>query len=671
VKLLKPVTAAAIFVALSTLLVAQRPDPSSPSEKDFAIVGGNLFNHRYSALSRINKNTIKQLGAAWMEHVAPGRNGLWMQATPIVVGGVMYITTGHITARDARTGALKWRFPKGDIGRGGGPTGGPENYFNRGIAVGEGKVFAPGYDATLLALDQQTGELLWRTELQPQGGPAFSNAAAMYYDGLVYMGVAGGESGARGQFGAYEAKTGKEVWKFWTVPGPGEFGHDTWEGDSWQKGGAPVWTHPAIDPELGMVYVPTGNPWPDTDGTKRGGDNLFSASIVALDLKTGVRKWHFQEVHHDLWDYDGPASPVLADIIYQGRSRKILMHGSKTGMMYILDRINGTPLVGIEEKPVPQQAEQKTAKTQPFPAGDAFVPQCPEGVPSGYPSGCIFTPFYKERVAISPGTNGGLAWAPMSFSPQTRLLYVCGSIGAGGFAIDGFFGVAALGFRPTRGGTVSAIDPATNKIVWQKQLPFQCGGGSGFLSTASGLLFHGQSDGLLTAHDATTGDVLWQFQTGAGADAPVATYEVDGEQYVAILAGGNQYMNTQFGDNLWAFKLGGTVPPLPAPRAPGPGPLPSERKETAVSPEILAAYAGTYETSTVPADTIIITLENGQLMFGRPGSQQKTPLSAESETVFYSKTIGTLQVTFVKNSAGTVTGIALRQGAFDWTALRK
>src|SRR6185503_15445440 len=138
----------------------------------------------------------------------------------------------------------------------------------------------------------------------------------------------------------------------------------------------------------------------------------------------------------------------------------------------------------------------------------------------------------------------------------------------------GFFGVAALGFRPTRGGTVSAIDPATNKIVWQKQLPFQCGGGSGFLSTASGLLFHGQSDGLLTAHDATTGDVLWQFQTGAGADAPVATYEVDGEQYLAILAGGNQFLGTQFGDNLWAFKLGGKVPPAPAPRPPGPAALP-------------------------------------------------------------------------------------------------
>ena len=538
-------------VAASWLAVAlsAQSEWQASSAKNFPLAGGTLTNTRYSSLTKITKSNVTQLGGAWVVHVEPNHPGLWMQATPVVVDGVMYMTTGHITARDAGTGELKWRFPKGDIGQGGGPTGGPDNYFNRGVAVAEGKVFAAAYGTTLLALDQKTGELVWRTELQQQQGPSFANAAAIYYDGLVYMGVAGGEQGVRGQFGAYDAKTGKEVWKFWTVPGPGEFGHDTWEGDSWQKGGAPVWSHPAIDPELGMVYVTTGNPWPDTDGTKRGGDNLFSASIIALDLKTGVRKWHFQEVHHDLWDYDGPTAPVLADITHEGRPRKILMHGNKNGMMYILDRTNGTPLIGVEEKPVPQLAEQKTAKTQPFPIGDSLVPTCPEGVPDWFPKGCVFTPFYMERVAIAPGTNGGLAWAPMSYSPQTKLLYACGSIRANSFWIWGFGG---LPFTQILGGMLSAIDPTTNKAVWQKRLPFQCGGGSGLLSTATGLVFHGQADGLLVAHDAATGDVMWSFQTGAGADAPVATYEVDGEQYVAILAGGNQYMGTQAGDNLWA-----------------------------------------------------------------------------------------------------------------------
>jgi quinohemoprotein ethanol dehydrogenase len=666
---LKSTTPVLSLLCVSAWLSAQAPALTSLPGVNFPVVGGNLANLRYSTLTKINKSTIGQLGAAWMVHVEPGHSGLWMQATPVVVDGVMYMATGHITARDARTGQVKWQFPKGEIGQGGGPVGGPDNHFNRGVVVAEGKVFSAAYGATLLALDQKTGELVWRTELRAQAGPSFANAPAVYYNGLVYMGVGGGEQGVRGQFGAYDAKTGKEVWKFWTVPGPGEFGHDTWEGDSWQHGGAPVWTHPAIDPDLGMIYVPTGNASPDTDGTKRGGDNLFSASIVALDLKTGQRKWHFQEVHHDLWDYDGPSAPVLADITYHGRPRKILMHGSKTGMMYILDRTNGTPLIGIEERSVPQQPEQKTAKTQPFPIGDSFVPTCPDGVPADYPHGCVFTPFFKERTAISPGTNGGLAWAPMSYSPQTKLLYVCGSIGAGGFTVEGFGG---LTFRPTRGGTVTAMDPTTNKIVWQKRLPFQCGGGSGMLSTAAGLVFHGQSDGLLVAHDATTGDVLWQFQTGAGADAPVATYEVDGEQYVAILAGGNQYMNTQFGDNLWAFKLGGTVPPLPAPRSPGPPPLP---KIVAVAPNVLAAYVGTYELHVPsapagqPGINLAVSLENGQLML-QPGGPQKIPLNAASETTFFTVTPN-LEIEFVKDPQGVVTHLTVRQGGDEMKAVRK
>ena len=639
-------------VALSALVWGQSADWTQPPGANFPVVGGNLSNDRYSTLTQITKGNLSRLGAAWMVHVEPGHSGLWMQATPVVVDGVMYMATGHITARDARTGQLKWQFPKGDIGRGGGPGGGPDNHFNRGVVVAEGKVFSAAYGTTLIALDQKTGELVWRTELKTGPGFSFANAPAIYYDGLVYMGVGGGEQGVRGQFGAYDAKTGKEVWKFWTVPGPGEFGHDTWEGNSWERGGAPVWTHPAIDPELGLVYVPTGNAWPDTDGSKRGGDNLFSASLVALDLKTGQRKWHFQEVHHDLWDYDGPSAPVLAEVTYQGRPRKILMHGSKTGMMYILDRTNGTPLVGIEERPVPQMPEQKTAKTQPYPIGDSFVPTCPEGVPDTYPHGCVFTPFYKDRVAVSPGTNGGLAWAPMSYSPQTRFLYVCGSIRANSFSVDGFGGFP---FRPTIGGTLSAIDPTTNKIVWQRKLPFQCGGGSGLLSTAAGLLFHGQSDGLLVAHDATTGEPLWQFQTGAGADAPVSTFEVDGEQYVAILAGGNQYMGTQPGDNLWAFKLGGNVPPLPAPRAPGPPPMPAI---VAVPAAVLDPYVGTYEVQ--PGLDIVITLENGQLML-QAGGPQKIQMYPTSNTTFFTVTPN-LRLEFVKSENGAVTGLTVQQG---------
>ncbi len=568
-------TLAAAIVTLVATLSSQATDWNSAPGAEFPLVGGNLGSQRHSTLTQITRSNIGRLGGAWMVHVEGGRGGM-MQATPVVVDGTMYLSTGHVSAIDAATGVVKWRYPKeettGAFGRGG---------SNRGVVVAEGKVFSAWPSNMLIALDQKTGELVWQTKIAERGN---TNAPAIYWDGLVYMGVGGGESGVRGQFGAYDAKTGKEVWKFWTIPGPGEFGHDTWEGDSWKYGGAPVWTSSSIDPELGMIYVPAGNAGPDNDGTKRGGDNLFTVSIIALDLKTGVRRWHFQEVHHDLWDYDAPTPPVLADIEYQGRPRKILMHAGKTGMMYVLDRTDGKPLIGIEERPVPQEPRMKTAATQPYPLGDTFVPICPEpdSVSSDYKSGCVFTPYWIEPIVMAPGTLGGSSWAPMAFSPQTGHIYVCGAIMNSGFGLRRQDWDDATGrlitpeggrgfFRPAgepRAGTLTAMDPRTNRIVWQKRMKWPCGSGSGLLSTASGLLFHGESDGHVIAYDIRNGDVLWKFQTGAGADAPVITYEIGGEQYVAILAGGNSLLLSASGDNLWAFKLGGSVPQASAPPEP-------------------------------------------------------------------------------------------------------
>jgi outer membrane protein assembly factor BamB len=364
----------------------------------------------------------------------------------------------------------------------------------------------------------------------------------------------------------YDPATGKELWRFNTIPGPGEFGHDTWEGDSWTHGGGPLWTHPAVDSQLGMVYIPVGNASPDQDGSERGGDNLFTASILALDVKTGAYKWHFQEVHHDVWDYDNPLAPVLADVRYQGQPRKILIHGGKTGLTYILDRTNGKPLIGIEERPVPQNPANKTAKTQPFPIGDSPVPYCPESgsVAAGALSSCVFGAFRPDQpVVMTPGTQGGLNWAPVTFSPQTNLFYVPASLINSQFAS----GFSRPGGQP-RAGTLSAMDPTTNRIVWQVRTKYPLGTGSGLLSTASGLLIGGQSDGDLVIYDIRNGNELWRFQTGAGADAPVATYEVNGEQYIAILSSGNSFQLSAQGDNLWAFKLGGTVKPLPAPEPP-------------------------------------------------------------------------------------------------------
>jgi len=561
-----------IVGALTIPLAGQPPRTgSAPPAKDFPVIGGNLGNQRYSTLTTINRSNVRKLGGAWMVHLDEGKPGGTMQATPVVVNGVMFIGSGAGTvfAIDARSGAIKWKYESKMIGT------------NRGVAVAEGKVFAGLRDNLLIALDQQTGELVWKTTIADAGT---TSAPPVYHDGLVYIGVSGGEAGVRGQFGAYDAKSGKEVWKFWTLPGPGEKGHETWEGDSWKHGGGPVWTHPALDPDLGLVYIAVGNAGPDNDGTERGGDNLFTVSIVALDLKTGAYKWHFQEVHHDIWDYDNAAAPVLADVRHEGRLRKILIHAGKTGFMYILDRIDGRPLGGIEERPVPQESRMKTAKTQPYPIGDSFVPTCPEpgSVAEGSKTGCVFGAYWTDPIVMAPGTLGGLSWAPMSFSPQTNLVYVGGTIINSAFGLRRQAWDETTGrlknldsgtgfFRPPgtpRSGTITAMNPTTNKIVWQKRMKFPQGTGSGFLSTASGLLFHGESDGNLVAYDIRNGNSLWSFQTGAGADAPVATYEVNGEQYVAILAGGNTFLLSQRGDNLWAFKLGGTLRPAPAPPEP-------------------------------------------------------------------------------------------------------
>jgi len=544
---------ASILAMVAVTVSGQMSGALAPTARDFPLVGGNLGNQRYSSLTEITPANVKQLGGAWLVHLEGGKAVGNMQGTPVVADGVLYIGSGSgsIFAINAATGAIDWKWTS--------PFGGQTN---RGVTVAEGKVFTGQAGARIVAIDAKTGQQLWETKIAERGG---TPGALIYCNGMVFSGISGGEQGVRGQFAAYDAKTGKEIWKFYTIPGPGEFGHDTWEGDSWMRGGGPLWSHPAVDPELGTVYVPVGNAYPDTNGSTRGGDNLFTASIVALDIKTGVRKWHFQEVHHDLWDYDNMTPPLLADVTYRGEPRKILIHGGKTGLTYILDRTNGQPLVGIEERPVPQDARNKTSKTQPFPIGDAPVPTCPEAgsVAAGAATACVFGAFFDQPVVMTPGTQGGLNWAPMTFSPQTKLFYVPGSI------INSAFGP---GFsRPPgqpRAGTLTAMDPTTNKIVWQKRTTYPLASGNGLLSTASGLLFEGISDGNLVAYDIRNGREVWSFQTGAGADTPVITYEAAGTQYLAILAGGNSFNLSQTGDNLWAFKIGGTLPPLPAPEPP-------------------------------------------------------------------------------------------------------
>src|SRR5207248_1471075 len=315
------------------------------------------------------------------------------------------------------------------------------------------------------------------------------------YDGLVYSGISGGEFGVRGRVTALDAKSGEIKWRWFTLPGPGERGSETWPPgtDHSMRGGATVWNTPALDPQLGLLYFAAGNCGPDYDGSMREGDNLYCTSMVALKAKTGEYVWHFQQVHHDIWDYDAASPVVLFDTVIDGRPRKGIAEAGRTGWVYILDRTNGTPLIGIEERPVPQEPRQKTAKTQPYPKGDATVPQCAEPMPGYERAGCIFEVFWEHPVIVQPSGLGGTNWSPIPYSPDTGYFYVPGTIRPGAFArySDKFLvgqryvgGTQAAPIGAQMSGTFTAIDGKTNKIAWQHKTPYRIGGGGGATVTA-------------------------------------------------------------------------------------------------------------------------------------------------------------------------------------------
>jgi alcohol dehydrogenase (cytochrome c) len=451
-------------------------------------------------------------------------------------------------------------------------------WTSRGVGLGDGKVFAGQLDGKLVALDQRTGKVVWSVQAERWQEGYTITSAPLYYDGLVITGFAGGERGVRGRVKAFNAKNGKLVWTFYTVPGPGEVGHDTWPADNdlWQDGGATVWNTPAVDPELGLLYFGTGNPGADYNGGRRKGDNLFSTSIVAIEAKTGKYRWHFQQVHHDLWDYDAASPVTLFDVTIDGVVRKGIAEASKTGWVYILDRETGKPLVGIDERPVPQEPRQATSPTQPIPRGDAFVPQSIPIAPEGWKlvnEGKIFTPFWDTPVILKPGSGGGANWAPSSYDADAGHLFVCAGDRVWGFVAEEisaerpeenslYIGGRIAGRVNLPGlGVFAALDMRTNELVWQQHWPEPCYSGS--LATAGGLVFVGRNDGRLTALDSANGKKLWEFQTGAGMNAPASSFEWKGHQYVVAFSAGNLFGGSARGDSVWLFSLDGTLDPVP------------------------------------------------------------------------------------------------------------
>ena len=369
--------------------------PDAANTLDWASYGNDLGQMRYVNSDQINPSTVAQLQPAWIFHTNVMNKDTSFESQPLIVNGTLYVTSphDHVFALDAATGALKWTYN---------PVLGASleqlhiccGQDNRGVAYGAGTIFLGQLDATLVALDAATGQVLWKVAVDDWHERWTETMAPLYVDGKVIIGSSGGEYEVRGHITAYDANTGKLLWRFYTVPGPGQFGNDTWAGDSWKNGGATVWTTPSVDPQLGMIYFGTGNAGPDLNGSQRAGDNLFTSSIVALDLNTGTYKWHFQEVHHGIWDYDGPMPTILFTLVKDGQTYPAIGHANKNGFYFILDRRTGKPLYDVKEMPVPsmEPAWQHPSATQPVPSIEPLIPQTVDNAPAGKTPAPLFTP---------------------------------------------------------------------------------------------------------------------------------------------------------------------------------------------------------------------------------------------------------------------------------------
>jgi alcohol dehydrogenase (cytochrome c) len=511
-----------LFWACAATLAAQVPYErilrAAAEPGGWLTYSGEYSGQRYSALKKIDRGNVGRLKLAWMYQT----NDLnQFEASPIVADGVMYISEppSHAAALDVRTGRPLWLYRRAipsDVRACCGQV-------NRGLAILGDTVYLATLDAHLLALDAKTGHVLWDATVADYKLGYSITVAPLAVRDKVIVGMAGGEYGVRGFVDAYDAKTGKQAWRFWTVPGPGEPGHETWSGDSWKTGAATTWTTGSYDPDLNLVYWGTGNPGPDYDGDVRRGDNLYADSVVALDASTGKLKWHFQFTPHDTHDWDATQTPILLDGSFRGTPRKLMAFANRNGFLYLLDRQNGEFLQG---KPFAKQTWAKGLDDRGRPVLNPALDPRPEG------------------LVVYPGVHGGTNWFSPTYSPDSKLLYIAmreegttfyrataeyktGTI----YTAGGIHGLPSV--EPS--GAIEAIDPSTGEKRWEFALhspPW-----SGLLSTAGGLVFGGTNEGNLFALDTSSGKPLWDFQAGAPAQGNPISYEFEGKQYVAITAG--------------------------------------------------------------------------------------------------------------------------------------
>ena len=482
-------------------------------------VSGDYTGQRHSPLKQITPANAGQLAAQWtFQANVPGK----FEATPIVIDGIMYFsgTLNHAWAIDGKTGKQLWHYQRtlpsaqemkiccGTV--------------NRGLAVYHDKLYMTTLDAHLVALEMKTGKVVWDVPISDYKlGHAATQAPLVVKDKLI-VGIAGGEFAIRGFLDAYNPENGERVWRFWTIPAPGEPGGDTWSAESWERGGGPTWQTGSYDPALNLIYWGTGNPNPDFFGENRPGDNLYTTSLVALDADTGKLKWHYQFTPHDTHDWDANQVPVLADINFGGRARKVVMAANRNGFFYVLDRATGELLLG---KPY-----VKTTWATEI-GKDGRPIELPDQRPT------------PQGTMTCPDLYGGTNFMAPSFSPQTGLFYVtaretCMTYRAAAPPAAYKTGDRTMGgsmaFIPGT-GALRAIDPATGQMKWE--IRQAAPGWAGVLTTASGLVFSGDNDGNFFAADAQTGKELWKYQTGSSIYAPPTTYMIGDRQYVVMPSG--------------------------------------------------------------------------------------------------------------------------------------
>ncbi|HEY1304228.1 MAG TPA: PQQ-dependent dehydrogenase, methanol/ethanol family [Vicinamibacterales bacterium] len=490
------------------------------SQTGWATYHGQPSGNRYSALTQITAANVGRLAPRWVFTLP---NAAQLQVTPLVVDGVMYITAANdLYALDAGSGRQIWNYRRT---RTRGLAGVAARGVNRGVAVGGDRVFMTTDHAHLIALNRASGALLWETEMADWHQNYNGTGAPLVVDNLVISGIAGGDEGVRGFVAAYDQATGKEVWRFWAVPARGEPGSETWKGSAIDHPGAATWMTGSYDTELGTLYWAIGNPGPDMIGDERAGDNLYSDSVVALDVKTGRRKWHFQFTPHDVHDYDAQQPMVLVDAPWKGTPRKLLLQANRNGYFYVLDRVTGEYLSGTQYVKNITWASGLTKEGRPI------------VVPNMEPT--------REGKRVCPSLEGASNWYSAAFSPRSGLFYVQTNDKCGIFTrVDqtwesgkGFMGgTFAAAPEPAR-RVLRAIDIQTGKVTWELPQFGAVDSWGGVLATAGDVVFFGDDSGAFAAADARSGKRLWSFQTSQVWKSSPMTYVFDNRQLVAVASG--------------------------------------------------------------------------------------------------------------------------------------